>query len=192
MWPSAAAAGRSRPCAAAGGAQRLDPAFSAHRRQHRKAHSCRDFLRQRRRPFRHPAQARAVLGYGSQGHAHALAPRLRWSPGRAARIGEPGQGANDGCGHDARRACEESDLIMVLCPITCSGSSTPSDRALAGGRRRAVLATAEHPYGLIDRRPASTCAWSRPRRPSLVRASSPGARARARLRRADAPATRGR
>src|SRR5487761_411991 len=62
----------------------------------------------------------AVLGYGSQGHAHALSLR---DSGVDVRVGLP-EGSRSAESAEAeglrvltpRDACEESDLIMVLVP----------------------------------------------------------------------------
>ena len=62
----------------------------------------------------------AVLGYGSQGHAHALSLR---DSGVDVRVGLPeGSKSREKAANDGLRvttpaeACEESDLIMVLIP----------------------------------------------------------------------------
>ena len=62
----------------------------------------------------------AVLGYGSQGHAHALSLR---DSGVDVRVGLPdGSRSRDAAAGEGLRvltpeeACEESDLIMVLAP----------------------------------------------------------------------------
>ncbi|MBV9095167.1 MAG: ketol-acid reductoisomerase [Streptosporangiaceae bacterium] len=62
----------------------------------------------------------AVLGYGSQGHAHALSLR---DSGVDVRVGLPeGSASRDKAASDGLRvttpeqACEESDLVMVLVP----------------------------------------------------------------------------
>ncbi len=62
----------------------------------------------------------AVLGYGSQGHAHALSLR---DSGVDVRVGLPaGSKSREKAANDGLRvitpaeACEESDLIMVLVP----------------------------------------------------------------------------
>src|ERR1700729_612797 len=62
----------------------------------------------------------AVLGYGSQGHAHALSLR---DSGVNVRVGLPeGSRSRDSAASEGRRvlppgeACEEADLIMVLVP----------------------------------------------------------------------------
>jgi ketol-acid reductoisomerase len=62
----------------------------------------------------------AVLGYGSQGHAHALSLR---DSGVDVRVGLPeGSKSREGAENEGlrvttpREACEESDLIMVLVP----------------------------------------------------------------------------
>jgi ketol-acid reductoisomerase len=64
----------------------------------------------------------AVLGYGSQGHAHALSLR---DSGVNVRIGLPeGSRSRESAASEGlrvvtpREACEESDLIMVLAPDT--------------------------------------------------------------------------
>jgi ketol-acid reductoisomerase len=64
----------------------------------------------------------AVLGYGSQGHAHALSLR---DSGVDVRVGLPaGSASRDRAESDGLRvltpaeACEESDLVMVLVPDT--------------------------------------------------------------------------
>ena len=62
----------------------------------------------------------AVLGYGSQGHAHALSLR---DSGVNVRVGLPeGSRSRDSAASEGLRvvtpgeACEEADLIMVLVP----------------------------------------------------------------------------
>src|SRR5690349_16902937 len=62
----------------------------------------------------------AVLGYGSQGHAHALSLR---DSGVDVRVGLPdGSRSRDAAAGEGLRvvtpqeACEEADLIMVLAP----------------------------------------------------------------------------
>src|SRR6201992_2617754 len=64
----------------------------------------------------------AVLGYGSQGHAHALSLR---DSGVDVRVGlQPGSQSREQAERDAVRglapaeACEEADLVMVLIPDT--------------------------------------------------------------------------
>src|ERR1700730_6646976 len=64
----------------------------------------------------------AVLGYGSQGHAHALSLR---DSGVNVRVGLPeGSRSRDSAAREGlrvttpREACEEADLIMVLAPDT--------------------------------------------------------------------------
>jgi ketol-acid reductoisomerase len=64
----------------------------------------------------------AVLGYGSQGHAHALSLR---DSGVDVRVGLPeGSRSRDSAANEGlrvttpREACEEADLIMVLAPDT--------------------------------------------------------------------------
>ena len=64
----------------------------------------------------------AVLGYGSQGHAHALSLR---DSGVDVRVGLPaGSRSREKAGSDGLRvltpaeACEEADLVMVLIPDT--------------------------------------------------------------------------
>ncbi|HKA96486.1 MAG TPA: NAD(P)-binding domain-containing protein, partial [Streptosporangiaceae bacterium] len=62
----------------------------------------------------------AVLGYGSQGHAHALSLR---DSGVDVRVGLPeGSASRESAASEGlrvttpERACEEADLIMVLAP----------------------------------------------------------------------------
>ena len=62
----------------------------------------------------------AVLGYGSQGHAHALSLR---DSGVDVRVGlQPGSKSREKAESDGLRvltpaeACEEADLVMVLIP----------------------------------------------------------------------------
>jgi ketol-acid reductoisomerase len=64
----------------------------------------------------------AVLGYGSQGHAHALSLR---DSGVDVRVGlQPGSKSREKAENDGLRvltpaeACEEADLVMVLIPDT--------------------------------------------------------------------------
>ena len=64
----------------------------------------------------------AVLGYGSQGHAHALSLR---DSGVDVRVGlQPGSKSREKAESDGLRvltpaeACEEADLVMVLIPDT--------------------------------------------------------------------------
>src|SRR6201993_2660829 len=64
----------------------------------------------------------AVLGYGSQGHAHALSLRDSGVDGRVGR--QPGSKSREKAESDGVRvltpaeACEEADLVMVLIPDT--------------------------------------------------------------------------
>src|ERR1700754_3610536 len=62
----------------------------------------------------------AVLGYGSQGHAHALSLRDSGGDGRVGLPeGSKSRGKGEGGGLRAgtpAEACEEADLIMVLTP----------------------------------------------------------------------------
>src|ERR1035441_10894373 len=62
----------------------------------------------------------AILGYGSQGHAHALSLR---DSGVDVRVGLPeGSRSRENAANEGLRvltprdACEEADLIMVLAP----------------------------------------------------------------------------
>jgi ketol-acid reductoisomerase len=71
-------------------------------------------------------RAVAVLGYGSQGHAHALSLR---DSGVDVRVGLPGGSRSRPKAEaeglrvvDPAQACEESDLIMVLAPDTVQRS----------------------------------------------------------------------
>ena len=95
----------------------------------------------------------AALGYGSQGHAHALSlrdsgvdvrvgcPRARKSRAKAEaeglRVLTPAE------------ACEEADLIVVLAPDPPAQALRRGDRAEPGRRRRAVLRPRlQHPLRL--------------------------------------------
>ena len=122
----------------------------------------------------------AVLGYGSQGHAHALSLR---DSGVDVRVGLPEgsrsreSAASEGLRvhHPASEACEEADLIMVLAPDHRAARAVRGGhRAQPGGRRRAVLrARAEHPLPAHPpAAPGWTCAWSPPRAPATWSAAS--------------------
>ena len=62
----------------------------------------------------------AVIGYGSQGHAHALSLRdsgvdVRVGLRRSSRVGGQGRGAGSAGGQRPTRP-HEADLIMILAP----------------------------------------------------------------------------
>ena len=121
----------------------------------------------------------AVLGYGSQGHAHALSLR---DSGVDVRVGLP-EGSKS-------RAKAEAEGLRVLTPAEAVRGGRPDhgprprprpaqavrrgDRAQPGRRRRAVLrARLQHPVRLHQAAaPASTCAWSRRRAPATWCAAS--------------------
>ena len=72
----------------------------------------------------------AVIGYGSQGHAHALSLRdsgvdVRVGPARGFEQPRQGRGRGAARRHPGRGRAE-ADLIMVLAPDPASASSTPS------------------------------------------------------------------
>ena len=86
----------------------------------------------------------AVLGFGSQGHAHALSLR---DSGVDVRVGLP-EGSKSRAKAEAQglrvlapyEACEEADLIMVLTPDPAQRKVyADGDRAEPGSRRCAVL-----------------------------------------------------
>ena len=116
----------------------------------------------------------AVLGYGSQGHAHALNLKesgidvrvgLRDGSGSAAKAAEAGLDVKS-----IGDAVAEADLIMMLMPDTEMGRSTPSTSPPTSTTNDALFFAHGFNirFGLIEPPPSSTCAWSPPR----VRATS--------------------
>ena len=125
----------------------------------------------------------AVIGYGSQGHAHALSLR---DSGVDVRVGlRPGSASVAKAEAEGLRvvsvadAAAEADLIMILAPDQYQRTHLRrGDRAEpAGGRRALLRARLQHPLRLHPgRRPGSTCAWSRRRaRVTWCAASTPRA-----------------
>ena len=121
----------------------------------------------------------AVIGYGSQGHAHAL--NLRDS-GVDVRVGLA-EGSKSKAKAEAEGltvtsvadAVKEADLVVILTPDQVQRHVYASDdRAEPQGRRGAALrARLQHPLRLHQargRRP--TCSWSRPRAPATSSAAS--------------------
>ena len=112
----------------------------------------------------------AVLGYGSQGHAHALSLR---DSGVDVRVGLPEGSKSRAKAEDEglrvvtpAEASAEADLIMVLAPDPAQRKLYARvDRAEPQGRRRALLrARLQHPLRLHQAAGAtSTSRWSRPR-----------------------------
>ena len=137
----------------------------------------------------------AVLGFGSQGHAHALSLR---DSGVDVRVGLP-EGSKSRAKAEAQglrvltpyEACEEADLIMVLTPDPSSASSTPRRSSPTWcPATRCSSATASTSATATSPRPrASTSPWSRRRarvtwsaastpRAAASRCSSPSSRTR--------------
>ena len=112
----------------------------------------------------------AVLGYGSQGHAHALSLR---DSGVDVRVGLPEGSKSRAKAEDEglrvltpAEACAEADLIMVLAPGPGAAQALHRlDRAEPQGRRRDLLrARLQHPLRLHQAAGAtSTWRWSRRR-----------------------------
>ena len=116
----------------------------------------------------------AVIGYGSQGHAHALSLR---DSGVDVRVGlpeaaEPGEGRGRGPA-DAHplSAAAEADLIMILAPDTAAPHLRRVDRPQPQSRRRRVLrARVQHPLRPHHAAPRRRCGDGSPREPGhLVR-----------------------
>jgi hypothetical protein len=121
----------------------------------------RDVLRRRRRPVPDPGRKVAVIGYGSQGHAHAL--NLRDS-GVDVRVGLPE-------GSKSRAKAEAEGLRVLTPPRRRRGRRHHDPRArhrAADALREDIepnLSTAtrcssprlQHPLRHISRPPASTC-----------------------------------
>ena len=96
----------------------------------------------------------AVLGYGSQGHAHALSlrdsgvdVRVGLAEGSKSRAKAEAEGLRV---VDPATACAEADLIMVLVPDPAQrGPVRRGDRPEPQGRGRAVLRPrVQHPLRL--------------------------------------------
>jgi ketol-acid reductoisomerase len=89
--------------------------------------NAKTLLRKRRKPGLLEGRTVAIIGYGSQGHAHAL--NLRDS-GVDVVVGCPpaaraGQGRSRRPeGDDAAEAAKAADVIMILVPITSRATST--------------------------------------------------------------------
>ena len=128
----------------------------------------------------------AVIGYGCQGHAHALSLR---DSGVDVRVGLQPRVVVAGP-RPRRRACgcsapyaaaEEADLIMVLAPDQAQRNVYAEEIApnLQDGRRALLRATASTSASATSsRRRASTCAWSpRRARATWCAASTPRAAA---------------
>jgi len=120
----------------------------------------------------------AVLGYGSQGHAHALSLR---DSGVDVRVGLPeGSASRDKAANEGLRvttpgqACEEADLIMVLVPDHLQRELYARDiePSLVPGDALFFAHGLNIRYHLITPPPAWTCAWSRRRRPGTWSAAS--------------------
>ena len=125
----------------------------------------------------------AVLGYGSQGHAHALSLR---DSGVDVRVGlNPNSPSREKAEAEGLRvvdpstAAAEADLIMVLVP-------DPAQRGLYANAIAPNLQEGDAlffahgfniRFGYITRRRSSTCAWWPPRAPdtSCVASTSPAA-----------------
>ena len=127
----------------------------------------------------------AVLGYGSQGHAHALSLR---DSGVDVRVGlpegsqEPGQGRGRGAAGASRpaEAAAEADLIMILAPDHVQRRCTPSrsSRTCRTATRCSSATASTSGSATSSRRPTSTSPWSRRRaRATWCAASSSTARA---------------
>ena len=115
----------------------------------------------------------AVLGYGSQGHAHALSLR---DSGVDVRVGLPeGSASREKAANDGLRvvtpaeACEEANLIMVLIPDHLQRQlyAEAIAPALVEGDALFFAHGLNIRYDLITRPATWTCAWSR-RRPRAI------------------------
>ena len=120
----------------------------------------------------------AVLGYGSQGHAHALSLR---DSGVDVRVGLP-EGSKSRPKAEAEglrvvtpsEAAAEADLIMILAPDHVQRTCTPSRSSpTCRTATRCSSATASTSASATSSpRPASTSPWSRPRAPATWSAAS--------------------
>ena len=118
----------------------------------------------------------AVLGYGSQGHAHALSLR---DSGVDVRIGLPeGSKSRAKAEHDGLRvvtpaqACEEADVIMILAPDTVQRKLYETDVAphLTDGKALLFGHGLNIRFGLITPPPGVDVAMVAPKGPGhLVR-----------------------
>ncbi len=118
----------------------------------------------------------AVLGYGSQGHAHALSLR---DSGVDVRIGLPeGSKSRAKAEHDGLRvvtpaqACQEADVIMILAPDTVQRKLYESDVAphLTDGKALLFGHGLNIRFGLITPPPGVDVAMVAPKGPGhLVR-----------------------
>ena len=111
----------------------------------------------------------AVIGYGSQGHAHAL--NLRDS-GVDVRVGlaagSKSKAKAEGAGLrvvSVATASKEADVIMVLIPDQTQKKVYDEEIAphLTKGKALLFAHGFNIHYGQIGRPPVSTCCWWRPR-----------------------------
>ena len=118
----------------------------------------------------------AIIGYGSQGHAHALEParqRRRRGGRPAGGQQEPREGAGRGAARAERapRPPRRRDVVMILAPDTSQrGLYEELDQAAPqAGQDPDVRARLQHPLR-HDRAAARRrrLAWSRPRRPATA------------------------
>ena len=125
----------------------------------------------------------AIIGYGSQGHAHALSLR---DSGVDVRVGlKEGSKSRAKAEAEGLRvlnvadAAAEADLIMVLRPDQVQRSSTPTTSRLTCSRATPCSsATAStSATATSSPRPTSTSSWSppRPRATSCAASSKPAA-----------------
>ena len=120
----------------------------------------------------------AVLGYGSQGHAHSLSLR---DSGVDVRVGLPeGSKSREKAEAEGLRvltpaeAVEEADVIVILAPDhvqrklyaeSVEPNITPATPSSSATGSTSASATSPRPR-------ASTCSWSRPRAPATSSAAS--------------------
>ena len=121
----------------------------------------------------------AVLGYGSQGHAHSLSLR---DSGVDVRVGLP-EGSKSRAKAEAEglrvltpaEAVEEADVIVILAPdhVQRKLYTESVEPNLTAGRHPRLRPRLQHPLRLHHAaRRASTCSWSRPRAPATSCAAS--------------------
>ena len=120
----------------------------------------------------------AVIGYGSQGHAHALNLRDSGSTCASAspRARVPPQGGGRGpAGPQVADAVAEADLVVILTPDQVQRTVYAERHRAAPAARapRCSSGTASTSASATSsRRPARTSSWSRPRAPATSCAAS--------------------
>ena len=121
----------------------------------------------------------AILGYGSQGHAHALNLKdsghdvvVGLRPDSASRAEAEAAGLEV---LDTADAASRGDVVMVLLPDEKQGEIWElGDRATGSPRETCCCSATASPStsARSTRRPGSTSAWSRPRGPGIWSAAS--------------------